>query len=49
MTTKCKNCGHNADMHSDGEHTHIGECCIELKDGNFCDCKDFVKEVADVQ
>lgn len=43
----CKNCGHNGDMHSDGECTLTSECFIELKPGVFCDCKEFVPVLED--
>ena len=50
MENKCK-CGHNEDMHTDGEFTGIGGCVWQLnpkeKDINkskWCDCKQFILE-----
>ena len=38
----CKNCGHNGEMHSDGNHNHIGECYQNMGNGKLCDCKKFI-------
>lgn len=46
----CKNCGHPACMHSNGESIGIGECFYEIgfdfEEDNpiFCSCKKFKKE-----
>lgn len=44
----CKNCGHPRDMHSDGEYTGVGECCMIINEERddtskmeFCDCKEY--------
>lgn len=39
---KCKNCGHNGNMHSDGDYTHTGGCFTKLENGSFCDCEKFI-------
>lgn len=39
---KCKSCGHEGEMHSDGEHNHAGECYHDLGNGKWCDCKLFL-------
>lgn len=40
----CETCGHNGDMHSDGDETHSGDCKVMFPEGDFCKCQIYIEK-----